>query len=75
MKVAGLKGKLAIAQVSERGLIPWLLDRRAEGYSLVGLEQTDCSVPLPQHGFQVATVLVIGREREGIPEDVLQVVC
>ena len=57
----------------EKSLISWLRERQAEGYSLVGLEQTDSSVSLPEFAFSCATVLVVGREREGIPEDVLQV--
>ena len=60
-------------QVPERSFIPWLLDKRTEGYTLVGLEQTDCSVSLPDYTFRAATVLVIGREREGISEEILQV--
>ena len=59
--------------MKEASFIPWLLTKRAEGYALVGLEQTDRSVKLPDFQYSAATVLVIGREREGIPENVLQV--
>ncbi|KAK9809483.1 hypothetical protein WJX73_002657 [Symbiochloris irregularis] len=60
-------------EVPVKAFIPWLRQRQAEGYKVVGLEQMEGSVPLPEYQFSPATVLVVGREREGIPEDVLQV--
>ena len=62
-----------LGQVPEKGFISWLRAKQAEGYSLVGLEQMEGSVPLPEYAFSPATVLIIGREREGISEDILQV--
>lgn len=44
---------------------------RAEGCALVGLEQTSESVSLPEHGFARDTVLVLGRELDGIPAALL----
>ena len=44
-----------------------------QGYTLVGLEQTANSVPLQDYAFCAKTVLVLGKEREGIPEAILQV--
>lgn len=44
-----------------------------QGYQLVGLEQTARSVPLQQHVFARKTVLVLGKERDGISEAILQV--
>ena len=44
-----------------------------QGYQLVGLEQTARSVPLQQHAFAPKTVLVLGKERDGISEAILQV--
>jgi len=41
--------------------------RRAEGWSLVGLEQTTTSVCLTRFRFPPKTLLVLGREKEGIP--------
>lgn len=40
-------------------------------YSLLGLEQTAESAPLPGFAFPARTVLVLGREREGLPAQVL----
>ena len=39
----------------------------------MGLEQTARSVPLQQHTFARKTVLVLGKERDGISEAILQV--
>jgi tRNA G18 (ribose-2'-O)-methylase SpoU len=38
---------------------------------LVGLEQTAESTSLPQFKFSANTVLVLGREKEGIPPEVI----
>jgi len=54
-----------------RSLPPVLRELRAEGYQLVGLEQTTNSTNLHEFSFQRKTVLVIGNERLGIPDDVL----
>lgn len=52
--------------------LPPVLDRlRAEGFELVGLEQTTNSEPLFSFRFAPRTVLVIGNERTGLEEDVL----
>jgi tRNA guanosine-2'-O-methyltransferase len=41
--------------------------RRAEGWALVGLEQTTTSVCLTRFRFPPKTLLLLGREKEGIP--------
>lgn len=51
----------------------WMLQKKMEGYSLVGLEQTAESTMLPHFGFASKSVLLLGREREGIPADLLEV--
>lgn len=52
--------------------LPPVLDRlRAEGFEIVGLEQTTNSEPLFGFRFAPRTVLVIGNERTGLEEDVL----
>lgn len=40
-------------------------------YSLVGLEQTAESTQLPCFAFPTKTVLVLGREKEGIPPEII----
>eukprot|EP00884_Botryococcus_braunii_P009931 jgi/Botrbrau1/1893/Bobra.0005s0009.1 len=59
--------------VREDDLEDWLAAKRAEGYTLIGLEQTEGSVSLPSYSFPRKTVLLLGREREGIPQKFLQV--
>ncbi len=54
-----------------RTLPPVLKRLRAEGYPLVGLEQTGGSQSLFEFQFPRKTVLVVGNERLGIEEEVL----
>ncbi len=56
-----------------RTLLPVLLRLKKDGYKLVGLEQTSNSQSLHDHAFERRTVLVVGNERLGIPEDILAV--
>ena len=64
----------------EQGLLLWLLEKKTEGFWIVGLEQTSSSIPLHQidiPNFVAAnnkTVLLLGKEKEGIPVQYLQAV-
>jgi len=49
-----------------------LLELKREGYRLVGLEQTTHSQTLFDFRFDRRTVLVVGNERSGLDDDVLQ---
>ncbi|EMG48341.1 TRM3 tRNA [Candida maltosa Xu316] len=50
----------------------YLLQKKREGYTLIGLEQTDKSVELNNDlKFPKKSLILIGREREGIPGDLL----
>lgn len=55
-----------------RTLPPVLKQFREEGYRLVGLEQTTNSQCLYDYRYESRSVLVIGHERQGLTEDVLQ---
>jgi tRNA G18 (ribose-2'-O)-methylase SpoU len=57
-----------------RTLPPVLQKLRADGYQIVGLEQTTHSVSIFEFAFQRRTVLVVGNERSGIDEEVLRMV-
>jgi len=57
---------------SHRTLPPVLAKLRAEGYQLVGLEQTTGAESLYEFAFQRRTALVVGNERLGIEPDVLR---
>jgi tRNA G18 (ribose-2'-O)-methylase SpoU len=58
---------------NHRSLLPTLKKLQEDGFELVGLEQTTNSVSLYEFGFKERTALVIGHERLGITEDVLQI--
>ncbi|MBL8891914.1 MAG: hypothetical protein JNL67_18200 [Planctomycetaceae bacterium] len=59
-------------QVEARSSLPPVLKRfAAEGYRVVGLEQTNRSHDLMHYPFQRKTVLVLGSERQGITPEVL----
>ena len=60
-------------EVKRDDIVAWLRGmKRDGGWSLVGLEQTDDSVSLPEFEFPDRTILVLGAEKEGIPMDVLR---
>ncbi|KAI5079464.1 hypothetical protein GOP47_0004943 [Adiantum capillus-veneris] len=61
-----------IKEVPEASLQEYLAVKMKEGYTLVGLEQTANSISLEDYKFQKKTVLVLGREKEGIPVNILQ---
>ena len=49
----------------------YLLARRAQGYAIVGLEQTSRSRQLGAVRMPPRAVILLGAEREGIPADLL----
>lgn len=52
--------------------LPPVLDKlRADGYRLVGLEQTTGSKNIHRYQFQRRTALVIGNERTGLTKEIL----
>jgi len=57
-----------------RTLPPVLKKLKAEGYRLIGLEQTTNSVSLHEYCFERRTALVIGNERLGLTDEELALV-
>lgn len=55
-----------------RSLPPVLKKLKADNYELVGLEQTTNSINIHEFTFQRRTALVIGHERHGLENDILQ---
>jgi tRNA G18 (ribose-2'-O)-methylase SpoU len=45
---------------------------KEDGYSVIGIEQSNNSVPLQEFKFPEKSVLVLGKEREGVPVDIMQ---
>ncbi len=56
---------------TRRTLPPVLRGLRAEGYRLVGLEQTTNSQNIHAYTFERRSVLVVGNERLGLADDIL----
>jgi tRNA G18 (ribose-2'-O)-methylase SpoU len=54
-----------------RSLAPVLRELKAEGYRVVGLEQTTNSHDLHHYKFERRTALVIGNERAGLDDELL----
>ncbi len=65
-------GADTIQIVTHRTLPPVLKELKQNGYHLVGLEQTTDSVDIHHYQFQRQTALVIGNERTGLTDDVLE---
>jgi len=57
---------------THRSLAPVLKKLRQQGYRLVGLEQTTNSTSMHEYRFARRTVLVVGNERTGLTEDILE---
>lgn len=62
---------LRILECPENALAAFLSAKKSAGYAILGLEQTNESSSLPKFCFPAKTVLVLGREREGIPSTIL----
>jgi tRNA G18 (ribose-2'-O)-methylase SpoU len=50
----------------------WLIHQRQLGYSLIALHTDSHAVPLLQFSFPYRSVLVLGQELTGLPEELLQ---
>jgi len=74
---ASLTKKIARDATSEleisthRSLSPVLKKLKADGYRIVGIEQTSNSQNIHHFSFERRTVLVVGNERLGISEEIL----
>ena len=60
-------------EVPVHSLRQWMVQKKTEGFVLTGLEQTAESISLPQFAFAAKSILLLGREREGIPADLLEI--
>ncbi|KAB1270790.1 putative methyltransferase TARBP1 [Camelus dromedarius] len=63
---------LPLVEVRPPQLIDYLQQKKAEGYTIVGVEQTVKSVDLTQYCFPEKSLLLLGNEREGIPANLIQ---
>ncbi|CAH9086609.1 unnamed protein product [Cuscuta europaea] len=62
-----------ILEIPVSSIKAFLEKKKHEGFSILGLEQTANSISLDQYAFPKKTVLVLGREKEGIPVDIIHI--
>ncbi|OBA23358.1 hypothetical protein METBIDRAFT_76388 [Metschnikowia bicuspidata var. bicuspidata NRRL YB-4993] len=63
---------MPMTEVKPDGIVKYLREKKAEGYKLIGLEQTDQSVVLDNDlKFPAKSLILLGREKEGIPGELL----
>lgn len=62
-----------IDEVKEDDLLSYLIQMKDKGYKLLGLEQTANSHLLTDYTFPDKVILLLGKEKEGIPSKYLQV--
>ncbi|KAF2077091.1 hypothetical protein CYY_001600 [Polysphondylium violaceum] len=60
---------LNVEEVNPTNLKDYLLAKKKEGYSLLGVEQTSTSKQLNQYTFPQKSLLLLGHEKEGIPAE------
>ncbi|XP_058525343.1 probable methyltransferase TARBP1 isoform X1 [Ochotona princeps] len=63
---------LPLVEVRPPQLIDYLQQKKAEGYTIIGVEQTAKSFDLTQYCFPEKSLLLLGNEREGIPAHLIQ---
>lgn len=63
---------MPMVEVKPSEIICFLKEKKKEGYTLIGLEQTDKSVELNSDlKFPQKSLILLGREKEGVPGDLL----
>ncbi|KAH8739561.1 tRNA (Gm18) ribose methylase [Cryptosporidium ryanae] len=65
---------LPISELSPEGISEYIQIKRLEGYVIYGLEQTCSSIPLKGFEFPSKSILILGKEKEGIPSDIVSIV-
>lgn len=52
----------------------FIISYKKMGYTIVGLEQTQNSVDIKKYEFKEKIVIVLGNEKEGIPQDIIDLI-
>jgi tRNA G18 (ribose-2'-O)-methylase SpoU len=61
-----------LVEVPETELLAYMQDLKSEGYTLLGVEQTANSKNLISYNFPERCALLLGKEKEGIPAEFIQ---
>ena len=62
---------MPLKQVPQDDVNEYLLAMKRQGYEIIGLEQANTSVSLESFKFPRKCILVLGREKEGMPVEVM----
>lgn len=65
---------LPINELEPNKIKEYVHKKRLDGYKIFGLEQTSSSVPINECTFPKKSVLILGKEKEGIPSDIVSIV-
>ena len=52
----------------------FIISYKKMGYTIIGLEQTQNSIDIKNYKFHEKTVIVLGNEKEGIPQDIINLI-
>jgi tRNA guanosine-2'-O-methyltransferase len=63
---------MPMIEIGESDVAKFLQEKKNQGYTLCGLEQTTTSATLGDYQFPEKCVLLLGKERQGVPADLLQ---
>lgn len=58
-------------EVPSNSLVDWLMEMKSQGYSLIGLEQSNESVSIDKFSFPRKCVLLLGNENRGLPANLI----
>uniref|UniRef100_A0A8C3SIJ8 tRNA (guanosine(18)-2'-O)-methyltransferase TARBP1 n=1 Tax=Chelydra serpentina TaxID=8475 RepID=A0A8C3SIJ8_CHESE len=63
---------LPLVEVKPSQLVNYLQQKKTEGYTIIGVEQTAKSTDLTEYCFPEKSLLLLGNEHEGIPANLIQ---
>ncbi|XP_067391938.1 probable methyltransferase TARBP1 isoform X2 [Emydura macquarii macquarii] len=63
---------LPLVEVKPSQLVDYLQQKKTEGYTIIGVEQTAKSSDLTEYCFPEKSLLLLGNEHEGIPANLIQ---
>ena len=52
----------------------FIISYKKMGYKIIGLEQTQNSIDVRKYEFKEKTVIILGNEKEGIPQDIINLI-